>query len=114
MARNTAGQTTYDLRRFRLKGLIFPPPKTYRYFITRYGWKMARLFSRLEARVFRPAMATFTANDAVLSFPLRRALDRVDAQLDDLIYEAFPLPEASCKLDAFRKSRFLDRLKEPA
>ena len=44
--------------------------------------------------VFRPAMAMFTGNDAVLPFPLRRALDRTDAQLDLLIYQAFPLPEA--------------------
>jgi hypothetical protein len=51
----TAGQMTYDLRRLRLKGLIFRPPKTNRYFLTPYGWKVARLFSRLEARVFRPA-----------------------------------------------------------
>ena len=56
---------------------------------------MARLFSRLEARVFRPATAVFTSNDAVLPFPLRTALDRVDAQLDQLIYSAFPLPKAS-------------------
>src|SRR5208283_4048798 len=45
------------------------------------------------ARVFRPAMAMFTANDAVLPFPLRQSLDRVDSQLDVLIYEAFPLPK---------------------
>ena len=88
-------QMTYDLRRLRLKGLIYRPPKTNRYFVTPYGWKVARLFSRLEARVFRPAMAMFTANDAVLPFPLRKALDRVDAQLDLLIYDAFPLPKAS-------------------
>jgi hypothetical protein len=91
----TPHQMTYDLRRLRLKGLIYRPPKTNRYFVTPYGWKVARLFSRLEARVFRPAMAMFTANDAVLPFPLRQALDRVDAQLDLLIYEAFPLPKAS-------------------
>ena len=30
-----------------------------------------------------------------LSYPLRAALDRVDAQLDTLIYEAFPQAEAS-------------------
>jgi hypothetical protein len=86
----TAGQMTYDLRRLRLKGLIFRPPRTNRYFVTPYGWKVARLFSRLDARVFRPAMAVFTTNEAVLPFPLRQALDRVDAQLDDLIYDAFP------------------------
>lgn len=86
----TAGQMTYDLRRLRLKGLIFRPPGTNRYFVTPHGWKVARLFSRLDARVFRPAMAVFTTNDAVLPFPLRQALDRVDAQLDQLIYEALP------------------------
>jgi hypothetical protein len=90
----TASQMTYDLRRLRLKGLIYRPPKTNRYFVTPYGWKVARLFSRLEARVFRPAMAMFTANDAVLPFPLRQALDRVDAQPDQLIYGTFPLPKA--------------------
>jgi hypothetical protein len=95
MEQYTASQMTYDLRRLRLKGLIFRPPRTNRYFVTPYGWKVARLFSRLESRIFRPAMAMFTAHDAVLPFPLRRALDRVDAQLDLLIYDAFPLPKAS-------------------
>jgi hypothetical protein len=82
---------TYDLRRLRLKGLIFRPPRTNRYFVTPYGWKVARL----EARVFRPAMAMFAPNDAVLPFPLRPALDRVDSQLDLPIYDAFPRPKAS-------------------
>ncbi len=40
--------------------------------------------------MFRAAIATLTGSDAVLPFPLRASLDRVDAQLDQLIYEAFP------------------------
>ncbi|MGI8746647.1 MAG: hypothetical protein ACR2NN_29545 [Bryobacteraceae bacterium] len=91
----TASRMTYDLRRLRLKGLIFRPPKTHRYSLTPYGWKTARLFSLLDTRVFRPAMAMFTGNDAVLPFPLRASLNRVDRQLDELIYQAFPLAEAS-------------------
>ena len=94
-AQYTASQMTYDLRRLRLKGLIYRPPKMHRYFLTPYGWKIARLFTRLEARVFRPAVATFTSNDAVLPFPLRASLDRVDAQMEQLIYEAFPQAKAS-------------------
>jgi hypothetical protein len=90
----TPGQMTYDLRRLRLQGLIYRPPKTNRYFVTPYGWKVARLFARLEGRVFRPAMAMSTANNAVLPFPLRQSLDRVDAELDLLIYDAFPLLKA--------------------
>ena len=91
----TASQMTYDLRRLRLKGLIFRPPKTHRYFLTPYGWKVARLFSRLEARIFRPAVAMFTGDDAVLPFPLRTSLNRVDEQLDELIGGAFPESLAS-------------------
>jgi hypothetical protein len=94
LADYTPHQITYALRRLRLKGLIYRPPKTNRYFVAPYGWKVARLFSRREARVFRPNMTMFTANDAVLPFPLRQVLDRVDTQLDLLIYEAFPLPKA--------------------
>ena len=59
----TASQMTYDLRRLRLKGLVFRPPRTNRYLVTPYGWKVARLFSRLDARVSRPAIAMFTADD---------------------------------------------------
>jgi len=90
----TTSQMTYDLR-LRLKGLIYRPPKTHRYFFTPYGWKIARLFSSLESRVFRPAVAMFTGNDAVLPFPRRASLDRVDAQMDELIYQSFPQAKAS-------------------
>lgn len=90
----TSNQMTYDLRRLRLNGLIYRPPGRNRYFVTPYEWKVARLFSRLDARVFRSAIAMFTANDAVLPFPLRHALNRVDNQLDKLIYDAFPLQKA--------------------
>jgi hypothetical protein len=95
IAEYTSNQMTYDLRRLRLKGLIYRPPGTNRYFVTPYGWKVARLFTRLETRVFRPAMAMFTSNDAVLPFPLRKTLNRADAQLDLLIYDAFPRLKAS-------------------
>jgi hypothetical protein len=37
----------------------------------------------------------FTGNDAVLPFPLRASLDHVDAQLDELIYQAFPQMNAA-------------------
>ena len=37
----TGAQMTYDLRRLRLKGLIFRPPRTHGYVVTPYGWKVA-------------------------------------------------------------------------
>ena len=45
--------------------------------------------------MFRPAVAMFTSNDAVLPFLLRASLNRVDAQLDELVYQAFPQAKAS-------------------
>ena len=49
-------QASYDLRRLCRKGLLFRPPGTHRYAVTPYGWKVARFFARLDARVFRPAL----------------------------------------------------------
>ncbi len=69
-------------------------PRTNLYFVEPYGWKVARLSSRLKAQVFRPTVALFAANDAALPSSPRRALDRVETQLAALIYDAFPLPKA--------------------
>src|SRR2546425_11027404 len=77
----TSNQMTYDLRWLRLKGLVYQSPGPI-VPSSPVRLEVARLFSRLEARVFRPATMMFTSNDAVA------ALDRVDAQLDLLIYEA--------------------------
>lgn len=86
-----AAQATYDLRRLCRKGLIDRRPRTHRYTITPYGWKVARLLTRMEARVFRPALTVAEARSIVDPHPkLSRALARVDDELDALIHEAFP------------------------
>src|SRR5215472_6372725 len=90
----TAAKMTYDLRRLRLKGLIYRPPRAHRYFLTPHGWKVARLMTRLEARVFRPAMAAFQDRPVALPPKLSAALQRVDTQLDALIHDAVPLRKA--------------------
>lgn len=91
----TAARMTYDLKRLRLKGLIARPPGTNTYFLTPYGWKVARLFSRLEARVFRPALTAFSKTPASLPAGLCEALNKVDHQLDDLIHLAVPVRKAA-------------------
>ena len=90
----SAVQMTYDLRRLRLKGLIYRPPRTHRYFLTPHGWKVARLMTRLEARVFRPALAAFDQCPAALPPKLSAALQRVDTHLDALIHDAVPSRKA--------------------
>jgi len=91
----TSAKMTYDLRRLRLKGLIYRPPRAHRYFLTPHGWKVARLMTRLEARVFRPALAAFQHQPAALPPKLSAALQRVDTQLDALIHDAVPLRKAA-------------------
>ena len=91
----TTVRMTYDLRRLRRKGLIERRAGTQRYFLTAHGWKAARLFACLEARVFRPAMVAFHGAAAALPPQLTRALQSVDRQLDVLFDEVVPLSKAA-------------------
>ncbi|HSG39542.1 MAG TPA: hypothetical protein VLE27_07870 [Thermoanaerobaculia bacterium] len=87
----TAQQATYDLRRLCRKGLIHRRPGTNRYVVTPYGWKVARLYARLDARIFRPALTALQGRGIADPVPqLSRALAKVDHELNELIAEAFP------------------------
>ena len=84
-------QMSYDLRRLRLKGFIWRIPNSYRYQLTTYGRQVALLFSKVAARVFRPALA---ALDPVqpLSTPVAEALQHLEQALADLVDEAHLQP----------------------
>ncbi len=87
----TSAQASYDLRRLVRKGLIYRAPGTYRYLVTPYGWKLARFYARLDARVLRPALTAIEGPGVAEPHPrLAEALHRVDHQLDSLIQHAFP------------------------
>jgi hypothetical protein len=87
----TSSQASYDLRRLTRKGLIYRYPGTHRYLVTPYGWKVARFYARLDARVLRPALTAIEAPSPAEPHPqLSRALDQVDHQLDALILQNFP------------------------
>jgi len=77
-------QMTYDLRRLRLKGIIYRPAGTASYWLTPYGQKLTLFFCRLYARVFQPAFAAIDAADS-LPRPLTRALNQVNKELDAII-----------------------------
>jgi len=77
-------QMTHDLRRLRLKGILWRVPKTHRYLITPYGYKVALLFTKLNARVFRTTFASFDAKEPIPR-PLADALQEVAHQLDAII-----------------------------
>ena len=84
----TANQLTYDLRRLRLKGIIWRVPGTQRYVLTPYGRKVVLFFTRLHARVFRVGFAALDPT-AVIPSPLAEALAQVDREIDRLIDGAY-------------------------
>lgn len=51
------GRMSYELRRLRLHSLIERLPKTHRYRLTDDGLRTALFYTRVYARILRPAMA---------------------------------------------------------
>ena len=87
---------TYDLRRLVRKGIIYRIENTNRYILTPYGFKVCRFFTRLDARVFRPAFGAITGSEIPpYPKPLLKALDRVDKEIDNLIVQALYLKDAA-------------------
>ncbi len=87
LTRYSAVQMSYDLRRLRLKGLIWRIPHSYRYHLTTYGRQVALLLSKLHTRIFRPAFAAMEPSQPVPS-PVQSALDSLDQALAALINQA--------------------------
>jgi hypothetical protein len=78
---------SYDLRRLRLKGIIWRVPHAHRYLLTPYGCKVVLFLTRLHARVFRPGFAAFDPS-ALIPSPLAQAMTEVEQEIDNLINEA--------------------------
>ncbi len=75
------GRMTYDLRRLRLHGLIERIPRTHRYRVTDYGFRVALFFTRSYARLFRPGLAVLLTSQPTAPNPLRQAFQRVDSEI---------------------------------
>jgi hypothetical protein len=80
-----ASQTTYDLRRLRLHGLIERVPRSHKYRITSLGARMAMLYVRVYARGVRPAASLPTSAGSGRG---PHALERLDAALATFLQEA--------------------------
>jgi len=83
-----ANQMTYDLRRLKRKNLIERVPKTHSYRLTNLGLKAALFFSKIHARIFKPASASLT--DARTNSPsfLTEALTQVQHAIEQLVAQA--------------------------
>jgi hypothetical protein len=80
-----ASQTTYDLRRLRLHGLIQRVPRSHTYRITSLGARMAMVYVRVYARGVRPAASLPTSAGTRRG---SQALERLDAALATFLQEA--------------------------
>jgi hypothetical protein len=81
----TTAQTTYDLRRLRLKGLIERVPHSNRYYLTPDGVRWALFYTKLHNRLLGPLLA---ADRPPASLELRRALKVIDNELTGYIDRA--------------------------
>jgi hypothetical protein len=84
----TQGRMTYDLRRLRLHGMIERIPKTHRYRVTDFGLRAALYFTRVHARLYRPAVAQILPHAPPVPSDLQRALSKFDAEIDKQIRKA--------------------------
>ena len=84
----TPGRLTYDLRRLRLHGLIARIPKTHRYQVTPFGFRLALFVTRVHARIFRPGVALLTPEIAHDRSALRATFDRLERHIDSWCTEA--------------------------
>ena len=92
----SAGQMSYDLRRLVRKGIICRVAGSQRCYLTPYGWRLARFYARLEARVFRPTLTALNGPPIGSNAPLNKALQTIDTELIDSLLRHFPvakLPE---------------------
>ena len=84
-------QMSYDLRRLRLKGIIWRVPNSYRYQLTTYGRKVALLFTKLDKRIFRRAFAALDPAQPV-PLPLATAFEQVEQAITALVNHAHLAP----------------------
>jgi hypothetical protein len=84
----TQGRMTYDLRRLRLHGMIETIPKTHRYRVTDFGLRAALYFTRVHARLYRPAVAQVLANAPPMPSALQRAFQKIDNEIDQQVRHA--------------------------
>jgi hypothetical protein len=84
----TPGRLTYDLRRLRLHGLIARTPKTHRYHVTPFGFRLALFVTRVHARIFRPGVALLAPAIGRDRSALRGAFDRLERAVNTWCAEA--------------------------
>jgi hypothetical protein len=79
---------TYQLRRLRLHGLIERIPKTHRYRLTDFGFRVALFCTRAYSRILRPGLGLVLPATSSLPCPLRRSFDRLEQEVNSWVDQA--------------------------
>jgi hypothetical protein len=87
----TSTQTTYDLRRLRLKGLIRRIDGQNRYVLTPDGIRVAVFYTKVHRRLLEPLL---DADKPPAPIELRRALRTIDSAVNDYVTRARIRPAA--------------------
>jgi hypothetical protein len=86
--RYTQGRMTYQLRRLRLHGLIERIPKTHRYQLTDFGFRVAVFCTRTYSRILRPGLGLVLPATSSLPTPLRRSFDKLEREVNSWVDQA--------------------------
>ena len=63
-------------------------PHSFRYRVTTFGFRAALFFTRLYNRLLRPGLAAAIPALGAVDAPLKRAFDKIDAQVSTWINQA--------------------------
>jgi len=84
----TQGRMTYQLRRLRLHGLIERIPKTHRYRLTSFGFRVAVFCTRTYSRILRPGLGLALPTTSPFPCSLRRSFDRLEQEVSSWVDQA--------------------------
>jgi DNA-binding HxlR family transcriptional regulator len=84
----TQGRMTYQLRRLRLHGLIERIPKTHRYRLTDFGFRVAVFCTRTYSRILRPGLGLVLPATPSLPCSLRRSFDKLEQEVSAWVNHA--------------------------
>jgi hypothetical protein len=84
----TQGRMSYQLRRLRLHGVIERIPKTHRYRLTGFGFRVAIFCTRTYTRILRPGLGLILSETSSFPSALRRSFDKLELQINSWVDRA--------------------------
>jgi hypothetical protein len=84
----TQGRMTYQLRRLRLHGLIERIPKSHRYPLTSFGFRVAVFCTRTYAKILRPGLGLTLPATSSFPCPLRHSFDKLEQEVASWVKQA--------------------------